>query len=104
MACIEDKGIGCESGTAKQVGYGTNQIIWDEGFLGLPGLGSAFSCCLTTFSLPKACSEDLLCGLGSPGLCFPWPSCLAASQVPSIGFLPGAMGKRRRIYDSLRAN
>ena len=24
--------------------------------------------------LPKACSKDLLCGLGSPGPCFPRPS------------------------------
>lgn len=38
VACIEDKGIGCESGTARQAVYGTNQIIWDEGFLGLLGL------------------------------------------------------------------
>lgn len=44
VACIEDKGIGYESETAKQVGYGTSLITRDEGFLGLLGLGSASSC------------------------------------------------------------
>lgn len=36
-------------------------------------------------------------------LVFLGPVCLAASQVSRIGFLPGAVGKWRWVYDGLRA-
>lgn len=34
--------------------------------------------------LSKACFKDLLCGLGSPGLCLPRPICLGAN--PSVQY------------------